>query len=189
MNNIQIYIGYIAGILGLIPYILLIMSMKKGKTKPNLAGWLLYTVAMIMIVSSSVALGAWQSVWLAVSYIFGQLLVIGVSFKTGYFSFSKFDYVCFIISILGLIIWIYTKNPIYALVLNVFVDALGTLTIARKTWLNPGTEDTLAWTLSYLIAVLNIFAIASFDISNALYTIYLVFACSLIAILSLRKKK
>ena len=97
MNSIQTYIGYTAGILGLIPYILLVISMRKGKTKPNLAGWFLYTIAMIMIVSSSIALGAWQAVWLAMAYIVGQSFVIGFSFKTGYFSFSKFDYICFAI--------------------------------------------------------------------------------------------
>ena len=188
MNNIHIYIGYIAGILGFIPYVLLIISMRKGRMKPNLAGWILYTIAVMMIVASSIALGAWQAVWLAMTYIVGQILVIAISFKTGYFSFSKFDYACFAVSLLGLILWIYTKNPIYALVLNVFVDAMGTLTIARKTWLNPGTEDTLAWTLSFLVAVLNIFAIASFDIGNALYPIYFVLAAALITILSLRKK-
>lgn len=188
MNNIQIYIGYAAGILGFIPYIPLIISMRRGRTKPNLAGWLLYTVAMLMIVASSIALGAWQAVWLAMAYIIGQLLVIITSFKTGYFAFSKFDYACFAISLLGLILWIYTKNPIYALVLNVFVDAMGTLTITRKTWLNPGTEDTFAWFLSFLIAILNVFAVASFDISNALYPIYIVIGNGLIFAVSLRKK-
>ncbi|HCC06351.1 TPA: hypothetical protein DEP94_03280 [Candidatus Nomurabacteria bacterium] len=69
MNNIQIYIGYTAGIVGIIPYIPLIISMRKGETRPNLAGWLLYSVAMIMIVASSIALGAWQAVWLAITYI------------------------------------------------------------------------------------------------------------------------
>lgn len=188
MNNIQIYIGYIAGMVGIIPYIPLIISMRKGKTKPNLAGWLLYSVAMIMIVASSIALGAWQAVWLAITYTVCQFVVIAISFKTGYFSFSKFDYACFAISFLGLILWIYTKNPIYALVLNVFVDAMGTLTIARKTWINPGTESTFAWFLSFLIAILNVFAVASFDISNALYPIYLVFANALITGVSLKKK-
>lgn len=188
MNNIQTYIGYTAGILGFIPYIYLIISMRKGKTKPNLAGWFLYTIAMIMIVASSIALGAWQTVWLAIAYIIGQLLVIIISLKTGYFAFSKFDYICFTISFLGLILWIYTKNPIYALVLNVFVDAMGTLTIARKTWLNPGTEDTFAWFLSWLITILNVFAISLLDISNALYPIYLVFANALITAVSLKKK-
>jgi len=114
--------------------------------------------------------------------------VIAISFKTGYFSFSKFDYACFATSFLGLILWIYTKNPLYALVLNVFVDAMGTLAITRKTWLNPGTESTLAWFLSFLVAVLNVFAVASFDISNALYPIYLVIGNGLITTVSLKRK-
>ncbi|MBI1754693.1 hypothetical protein HY250_00385 [Candidatus Azambacteria bacterium] len=160
--------------------------MRRGITKPNLAGWVLYTIAMVMIVASSIALGAWQAVWLAVAYVIGQSLVIGVSFKTGYFAFSRFDYGCMFISFFGLILWIYTSNPLYALVLNVTVDGLGTLAIAKKLYLHPGTESTVAWASSFLIAILNVFAVASFDISNALYPVYLVFANALITGLSLR---
>ncbi len=189
MENIQTYIGYMAGVLGLIPYILLVISMRKGVTKPNLAGWVLYTVAMIMIVASSIALNAWQAVWLAVAYIFGQFLVIGFSFKTGYFAFTRFDYSCIALSFFSLILWILTSNPLYALVLNVIVDALGTVTVLRRLYLHPGTEDTKAWTVSFLVATLNVFAVASLDLSNALYPIYLVFANGFIAALSLRGTK
>lgn len=187
MNNLPEYIGYIAGILGFIPYIFLVISMRKGITKPNLAGWVLYTVAMIMIVASSIALNAWQAVWLAIAYVIGQSVVIAVSLKTGYFSFSKFDYACIAVSMLGLLLWVYTNNALYALVLNVLVDLMGTLAIARKLYVHPGTEDTKAWTMALSVATLNCFAIASFDLSNALYPIYLVFANALIVGLSLRK--
>lgn len=189
MNNVQVYIGYLAGLLGLIPYALLVLSMKKGLTKPNLAGWVLYTVAMVMIVASSIALNAWQTVWLAIAYVIGQSFVIGVSFKTGYFSFNRFDYLCLGISFVSLVVWILTDNPLYVLVLNVFVDAMGTIAIANKLYTNPGTEDTKAWTVGLLVAVFNCLAIASFDLSNALYPIYLIFANLLIVILSLKKLK
>ena len=187
MNEIQPYIGYTAGILGLIPFWFLIVSMKKNITKPNLAGWILYTVAMIMIVASSIALNAWQALWLAVAYIFGQSLVIIISFKTGYFAFSKFDYACLSLSFLSLALWIYTNDPLWALVLNVVVDALGTLAIAKKLYKHPGTEDTKAWSISLAVATLNVFAVAALNVSNALYPIYLVVANILIVSLSLRK--
>lgn len=176
MNEIQAYIGYAAGILGFIPYIFFVLSIRKGKTKLNLAGWSLYTIAMIMIVASNVALGVWQTVWLAIVYVIGQSVVIAFALKEGYFAFSKFDYGCLVVSALGLLLWMYTKNPLYALTLNVLVDALGTLAIAKKTWFHPDTEETKPWGMSLSVAVLNCFAIASFDLSNALYPIYLVFA-------------
>lgn len=186
MSEIQPYIGYAAGILGIVPFVFLLISMRKGVTKPNLAGWVLYNVAMIMIVASSIALHAWQSVWLAMAYVVGQSVVIAVSFKTGYFAFSRFDYACLLVSLFSLALWIYTNNPLYALVLNVLVDALGTLAIANKLYKHPGTEDTKAWSLSLAVAALNVFSIASFDLSNALYPIYLIFANMLIVGLSLR---
>ena len=119
----------------------------------------------------------------------GQSAVIVVSFKTGYFAFSRFDHACLSISLLSLVIWILTSNPLYALVLNVIVDALGTLAIANKLYAHPGTEDTRAWSLSLAVAALNVFAVASLDLSNALYPIYLIFANMLIVGLSLRQHR
>lgn len=188
MLGIQAYIGFAAGILGFVPFWFLIISMRKGVTKPNLVGWVLYTVAMIMIVASSIALHAWQAVWLAIAYVVGQSLVIVISFKTGYFAFSKFDYGCLLLSGLSIVLWVYTNNPLYALVLNVIVDGLGTIAIAKKLYKHPGTEDTKAWTISLAVATLNVFAVAALDISNALYPIYLVVANVLIVSLSLRKR-
>ena len=187
MTEIQPYIGYAAGILGLIPFWFYIVSMKLGSSKPNLAGVLIYTFAMTMIIASSIALHAWQALWLAVAYIFGQSLVIIISFKTGYFAFSKFDYGCILISVASLFLWIHTSNPLYALLLNVIVDALGTVAIAKKLYTHPKTEDTTAWTMALLVSVLNLFAIPLFNIENALYPIYLVVANVLIVSLSLRK--
>lgn len=188
MENIQAYIGYTAGVLGFIPFILLIISMRRGITKPNLAGWFLYTIAMIMIVASSIALDAWQAVWLAISYVIGQSLIIALSFRTGYFTFSRFDYWCMSVSFVSLVLWIYTNNPLYTLVLNVVVDGLGTLAILKKLYLHPGTEDTRAWIMSFFVSILNVFAVASLDITNALYPIYLVIANALIAGLSFRRE-
>jgi len=189
MNEIQIYVGYTAGVLGLIPFVIFIRAMLRGTSRPNLAGWILYDIAMLMIVTSSIALGAWQAVWLAVAYLIGQSVMIGLSFKTGYFTFSKFDYAVFSLSILGLLLWIYTSNPLYALILNVGVDALGSLSIARKLYVHPGTEDRGAWTLCLIISILNIFAVASFDISNALYPVVIVIMNILITALSFRRAK
>ena len=189
MENIQTYIGYAAGIFGLIPFVMIAISMKKGETKPNLAGWIIYTVAMAMIVLSSIVIGAWQAVWLAMAYIVGQSLVISLSFRTGYFAFSRFDYIALSISFLSVVLWISTNDPIYALVLNVLVDAMGTFAILHKLYLHSGTESTKAWTMASFVALLNIFAITSFDVSHALYPIYLVFANALIAALSFRKNK
>ena len=187
MTNIQIYISSAAGFLELMVYVLIIRSMRKGVTKPNLAGWVLYTIAMGMVAASSIALGAWQVLYLVFAYLIGQITITGLSFKTGYFAFSKFDCACIALSLLGLLLWIQTTDPTYALVLNIGVDALGTLAIARKVYLHQETEDKTAWVLASGVAILNLFAVTSFDMRNALFPIYIVLANVLIAGLSFRR--
>ncbi len=187
MEHIQLYIGYAAGILGFVPYFFIIRSMKRGITKPNLAGWVLYVIAMSMIAISSIALGAWQAVWLALAYVVGNTLVIGVALRRGYFAFSRFDYGCLGISLFSLVLWISTSNPLYALVLNVAIDVFGTFAIAHKLYQHPGTEDKTAWVLAFLVALLNVGAVVVFDLAHALYPVVLALSNFLIMVFAFRK--
>ncbi len=182
------YVGYLAGILGFVPYFFILRSIKKGVTKSNLAGWVLYVIAMSMIAISSIALGALQAVWLALAYVVGNTLVIAVSLRTGYFAFSRFDYGCLVISLLSLALWVSTTNPLYALVLNVAIDVCGTFAIAHKLYQHPGTEDLIAWVLAFLVALLNVGAVVSFDLAHALYPLVLALSNLLIMALCFRRR-
>lgn len=80
-----------------------------------------------------------------------------------------------------------TDNPLYAIIINTIVDAFGMLMICYKVFRFPETEDTLAWIVSDLMYIVNLFTISVWNIENALFTIVNVFTGTLLVILTLRK--
>ncbi len=83
-----------------------IYSILKGKTKPNLVGWLLYQIATICILISSYELGSIPTIMLSLSFAVTQLIVIILSFRYGFTRFEKSEAFYFGISIISLIFWI-----------------------------------------------------------------------------------
>lgn len=180
---------YIAGFLWFLLYIPYIISIFNGKTRPNLAGWLLYEVAMVLIVISSWKLGVSTTLYPAIVNCIMQFIIILLCFRFGFVRFTYFDIVFFTISGVSIILWKYTDNAFTALILNIIVDASGSASIAHKIWKNPGTETPITWTIALMSGIINTFAITSFTPEQYILPTYIILANLIILILALRKTK
>jgi hypothetical protein len=180
--------GLFAAILPLVATIFYIRSILQGSTKINLAGNVIYIVSTLMIIASSLALGVTSAIILAFGYLACQLTITAVSLRKGYFAFTRFDYLCLTLSFFGLLLWINLNNPLYALVINVLVDALGSFAVLKKLYIHPRTEAPFPWFLAFTAGVINLLAIPAFNLENTLYTYYSIVSSILIFLLALRKK-
>ncbi len=61
-----------------------IYSIVRGKTKPNVVGWLLYEIATICILISSYELGSTPTIMLSLAFAMTQLVVIVLAFRYGF---------------------------------------------------------------------------------------------------------
>lgn len=66
-----------------------------------------------------------------------------------------------------------TKNPLYALVINVGIDASSYIPLFRKIWNEPKSEDIIYWMVAGGASVMNMFAITSITFESVLYPWYL----------------
>jgi hypothetical protein len=181
--------GILAATLPLIASVFYIRSILQGSTKINLAGNIIYMVATSMIVASSLAIGVTSAILLAIGYLLCQVIITIVSLRKGYFSFTYFDYFCLMISVISLFFWLGLHNPLYTLVINVAVDALGSLAVLKKLYLHPKTEAAFPWLLACLAGVVNLLAIPTFTLENSLYTYYNITASFLVFLLALRNPR
>jgi hypothetical protein len=186
MDNYFVF-GFIAALLPLVATFFYIKSILSGYTRINLAGNFIYIMATVMIITSSLALGVTSAILLGLGYLLCQVSVSVAGLKYGYFKFTKFDYLCITLSFFGLVLWLSLDAPMYGLVTNVFVDALGSLAILKKLYLHPETEASFPWFLALIAGVVNLLAIPVFNIENSLYTVYSIASSFMIFALSLRK--
>jgi hypothetical protein len=129
-------LGLLGGLFALssvIPYIRDILLLRAKPQRSTFFIWLLLgTIALF----SQFAKGASNSLWLPGLETFGCLMVFILSIKYGMGGFSKEDYVAILISIIGLIIWFFTKEAAIALYLVIFVDAVGLSLTLHKAYIS-----------------------------------------------------
>jgi hypothetical protein len=168
-----IIIGIVSGLISLLGYLPYVLSILKGRTKPNRATWIIWTVIGMLLVASYYFTGDIKAIWVPLAFFVGPFIVMILSFFYGQSNWSILDISCLIAAALSLIAWVITGDPLVALLINVFIDFLGAIPTLHKTFLNPETEDLKAWVLFFIGSAINIAAIITWDIT-IIYPLYLV---------------
>lgn len=115
---------------------------------------------------------------------FAPLLVFIASFasKKAYWKLEKFDYICGSLSLLALVLWAITKQPLIAIILAITSDLFAAVPTLIKCWKHPETESIEAYTTGTFNALTSFFALKTFGASELAFPIYLVFINSSLAI-------
>jgi hypothetical protein len=175
--------GLVAGILAFVAYVIYAATTLGfgQQTKPNRATWWILTLVGTVLAESYYSSGADASIWIAVSYVIGPLLIAIISlpkkFGVGGWD-SSFDRRCLQIAFVAAIISIIIRKlyPEYAnisLLINIGIDFIGILPTVIKAYKNPEHEDKIAWGFTFLACPLALFAVNSTDFFLWIYPLYL----------------
>ncbi len=183
----RLLIGQVAGGLSFFAYILYYISIVQGRSRPNRATWIILTVVGVLIAASYYASGARNTMWVALAYTVGPLIAAILAFKYGEGGTTRFDIYCLVGCAASVILWVLSENPVYTLVINIFIDFLGILPTLKKSFIDPLSEDGLAWSVTTFSNLLNIFAIELWVFSVAVYPVYMLIVNGLVTTFIFRK--
>ena len=119
---------------------------------------------------------------------FGVMITALLSLKYGEGGMNRFDLFCIGGAALALFAWWFSGNPFVALVLALCIDFFAYLPTVKKSYLNPLSEDKIAWLIFWAGSVLNIFAIENFTLEIMSYPAYIFVMNSIVYGLLLFKK-
>lgn len=173
MSDTQDIIGIVAGLLSFAAYTLYIITSIWGKTRPNRATWWILTLVGVLIASSYYASGARSTIWIALSYVAGPLIIGLISLKHGEGGWSSFDKGCLLAALLSLVLWFLFRGPLITLLINIAIDFIALLPTIRKSYLRPIGENKVAWALESLAAAVNMLAITKWSFAIVVYPLYL----------------
>lgn len=143
-----------AGLLQLIAHIPLIITTIGGQTKPSTTSTGIWSLVSVCILFSSYFSGVRTNLPFIMAGTLATTTVFLLSLKYGYRKWSILDPVCLILSLISLAIWFATKNAAYAVYLLVINDWLAVLPVFRKSWIDPKTENLLAWSINFVACCL-----------------------------------
>ena len=182
MHEIASIAGKLAGIISLSAYAPYILSILRKKTKPNRASWIIWAIVSTIIALSYREAGASYAFLAPVGYVVGSTIVFILSIRHGVGGWTPFDRKCLIGAAISLVLWWAFNSPMSALLINLFINLLGTLPTLRKVWYQPGTESKVAWCLFSLGSIVNLFAVENWTFAMAVYPVSMIFLIGIVTV-------
>lgn len=189
MTSLAIF-GILSGVLSALSYPPYIIAILKGKTKPERASWLIWSVLTAMGFFTQLGVGATHSLWLPGIQGIGVIIVFLLSLRYGFGGLLKRDILTLIAAACILVTWYFTENAALAVYLVVVIDAMGAWLTVRKAYEYPESETLITWVLSGTGGFFGLLAVGVYSLPLLSYPFY-IFVCNfavVVAILLGRRK-
>lgn len=171
-GSLQSWIGLSSGAIALAAFIPYIRSILRGQTRPNRASWFIWAFAEVITTATYAASGADATVWIAGAYALGTITVASLSLRYGEGGAGPIDIMCLMGASIALIPWLALDQAELALYLIIFVDLLAVFPTLKKAIADPDSEDKTYWSLAFLAAIVNLFAIDRWAPEISAFPIY-----------------
>lgn len=172
MKTTFLVLSAVITFVGVVPYLLDII---KGKTKPNLVSWITWTLLTGIATAAEIAAHEYVAAIFtaAAATETGAVVVFGL-LKRAYVRYTKFDVVCQLSAVVGIVLWQVYNSPEIGIVASVTIDFIGALPSIRHSWIKPYEETWQTYALSGLGGVLAMFALSTYNWASLPYPLYIV---------------
>lgn len=178
-----VYLGVVLNLIGSLTYV---WNTLKGRTKPNQVTWFLWALAPLIAFSAMLGQGVGIHVALMTFMVgFGPLLVLIASFvnRRSVWKLTKFDITCGVMSLAGLIGWLFTQTGDVAIFFSIVADGLAALPTIVKAWKDPESENGLILLNGALSAIITMLVLKVWDFAQAGFTVYIFILCVILFLL------
>lgn len=175
----------IVPVLSLIGVSRYIYQILKGRARPNRVSFFLWGLAPIIAFAAQIEAGVGiQSVQTLMAGLC-PLLIFAASFvnRRSINKLTTLDVVCGALSVLGLILWIITKEGVLAIFFSILADALAGVPTVVKSWRDPESESYLLYLFGSISATLTLLTIDNWVFEEYAFSLYLLLICLLLVVL------
>ena len=162
----------------------------KGRTKPHVYTWLIWTLTAI-IAAASIWTGGGGLI-LSVTMTIVVLLCFTTfltSFWYGTKNITRGDTFSLLVALFAIFVWVGLKNPVLALFISVSIDMVGYWPTYRKSYTEPWSEGILPWIIYTLAPLASLFAVLEYNVLTVTYSSATLTANLLLIILLLIRRK
>lgn len=166
--------GACAAFLSLLAFFPYIRDTWAGRTHPDRATWLIWSVLASMSAATNLVSGAEWSRLFLLAQVGGTALVFLLSIRggSGHY-FSPRNLVFLGLAGLGMLAWTVSEQAVYALAIAIGVSALGGVATALKAYHAPQTETMSCWLTLLASAGLGVLSVGVMDPMLLAYPVYL----------------
>ena len=179
MKDTFAFIGAIIVLFCTLPYIIDVI---KKKTKPNIITWAIWSVLIGIGAAALYASNEFNAALLLTGDCLATFAVVVVGLKYGIAKLDRFDFICLIGAIVGLILWIVFNAPLIAIIATIAIDFIGTVPTVRHSYHNPEEETWITFALGVVATIFTLLSLPNYKLSAWIYPAYLLFSNGLLFI-------
>jgi hypothetical protein len=173
--NMYPFLSVLSGLvsfIGIAPYLIDVL---RGKTKPRVASWLVWAVLTGIATTASFSDGQYPAAILAACMTLSCILVVVLGLiKNGHVSLERFDVICLVLSLVGLVLWQVLNSPSIAILAVVMIDAIAALPTLRHAWKAPHEETLMEFLMAGLASCITLYAAGSWQPTAVAYPLYII---------------
>jgi hypothetical protein len=194
-----------AGLLSGAAYLIYIVDIIRGGTKPSRSSWWILGVVWSVLLVSSLTLvegstffERWHNLagsWISLAYIIGSFTIAALSIKKGSSDpWGHVDTICVVLAGASLVCFVIIQAPLISLLLSIVADVCGIIPTMRNAYRHPEYEHFIAWLLEVVSGAIALVAVTAWamtpegiaDWSGPLYVFVL--NAIILVILIIRRK-
>jgi hypothetical protein len=171
MKDVFLTLAGVITVGSVIPYL---KDILKGTTKPNIVSWITWTLLTGIATAAEIAAHEYRTAIFTSAAVVETASVVLLGIKYGYVKYTRFDVVCQIGAIVGIILWQLFDSPTVGVVAAVTIDFIGALPTVRHSWMKPGEETWSTYALAGFGGVFAILALTAYNWASLTYAVYIV---------------
>ncbi len=165
-----------------------LMSTLRGRTQPNRVTWFLWGFSPLVMYLAQRGQGVGHESLFTLVGAVVPLVVFAASFfnPRSVWRLRPFDLICGAISLVGLVLWLMTRDGLWAFSLALIADIFAGTPTFRKAYSHPQTEHPPAFMLAWVCAVLTLLAADQWSLLAIGFPVWILISNSLLCALTLR---
>lgn len=171
LDIILIIISSILTASAVVPYI---VNIFRGKTKPRISSWIIWSVLSAVIGVAALSEGQYPTAILSLASSISSILVVIFSWENGDRQIGHFDIICLIGAISGIILWAIFSSPTIAVLAIIVTSIIGGVPTIIHSWNRPCEETELTYAMYLVGSICTLLTIADWRITSFVYPVYLV---------------
>ncbi len=173
MSELLTVVGSLIVALSFTPY--LIDTIKK-RVKPRLATWSTWGLLGIIATVAEISAHAYTAAVLTGTASTIDILIVIFALRNGDRGYGWLDATCQAISIIGLVLWLVSSNPTWAIAFAIIADLFAAIPTYYHAWIEPFEESWHPFALFAFGATLAIAGISSHKFNNFAFPLYYLFS-------------
>lgn len=175
--------------LGFVSQGVYIVSILRGRTKPHLFTWLVWSILSGIGYAAQVYDNAGPGAWTMGMTTIACALTALLCLKYGEKTFTRGDKISLVASLTAIVPWILMDHPIGSVILISLIDLVAFYPTIRKSWMKPDEENLAAYNLATIKIFFSLCALTNVTFTTALYPAAIVFINTAFVIMCLVRRK